>query len=165
MKEGLSQLAAYNTWANQQLVDFILSLPADLSIQETPSSFNTIQKTLLHMWDAESIWWQRIKLQETVIPPGTHFKGNTRDAASGLLHQNKLWENWVNAASAGMMDHVILYYNSKKEPIKIRIDQLLLHVFNHGTYHRGQLVTMLRQLGVPKIPGTDYFIWSKKHVR
>ncbi len=165
MKEGLSQLASYNVWANQQLTDFILSLAPEITILETPSSFNTIQKTLLHMWDAESIWWQRIKLQESVIPPGVHFKGNTRDAATGLLHQNKLWESWVSAASPALMDHVILYHNSKREPIKIRIDQLLLHTFNHGTYHRGQLVTMLRQLGVQKIPGTDYFIWSRKNVR
>lgn len=165
MKEWLSQMAVYTGWANQQLADFILSLPPELSTQETPSSFNTLQKTLLHMWDAQSIWWQRMKLQESVVPPSVNFKGTTRDAVAGLLHQNKLWENWVLTASPAMMDHVILYYNSKREPIKIRIDQLLLHSFNHDTYHRGQLVTMLRQLGVQKIPGTDYFIWSRKNVK
>ena len=39
--------------------------------------------------------------------------------------------------------------------------QMLLHVFNHGTYHRGQLVNMLRQLGVSRIPATDFALWSR----
>jgi len=40
--------------------------------------------------------------------------------------------------------------------------QMILHVFNHGTYHRGQLVNMLRQLGIEKIPQTDFIVWSRK---
>jgi uncharacterized damage-inducible protein DinB len=39
---------------------------------------------------------------------------------------------------------------------------MLLHLFNHNTYHRGQLVTMLRQLGMDKIPATDFIVWSRK---
>jgi uncharacterized damage-inducible protein DinB len=39
---------------------------------------------------------------------------------------------------------------------------MLLHVFNHGTYHRGQLVTMLRQLGIENIPATDFIVWSRE---
>jgi uncharacterized damage-inducible protein DinB len=38
--------------------------------------------------------------------------------------------------------------------------QMLLHVFNHATYHRGQVVNMLRQLGVDKIPSTDFSTWA-----
>jgi len=39
---------------------------------------------------------------------------------------------------------------------------MLTHVFNHGTYHRGQLITMARQLGVEKLQQTDFIIWSRK---
>jgi uncharacterized damage-inducible protein DinB len=38
---------------------------------------------------------------------------------------------------------------------------VFLHVLNHGTYHRGQLVNMLRQLGIEKIPQTDFIVWSR----
>ncbi len=54
------------------------------------------------------------------------------------------------------------YENSKGEQFKQPIFQMLLHVFNHGTYHRGQLVTMLRQLGVENIPATDFIVWSRE---
>jgi uncharacterized damage-inducible protein DinB len=40
-------------------------------------------------------------------------------------------------------------------------DLLLLHIFNHNTYHNGQLVTMLRALGVDKIPSTDFIAWTR----
>jgi uncharacterized damage-inducible protein DinB len=161
MKELLVQLAAYNSWANQRLIDCIQALPEETALKQLPSSFNTIQATLLHMWDAQSIWWQRMKLQEGVIAPSVNFKGNTRDVANALLHQNKLWESWVNNASPAALDHQFMYYSSKKEPYKMNINQMLLQVFNHDTYHRGQLVNMLRQLEIKKIPGTDFVLWTR----
>ncbi|MCW3088046.1 MAG: hypothetical protein JWQ78_1432, partial [Sediminibacterium sp.] len=41
------------------------------------------------------------------------------------------------------------------------VKEILLHLFNHGTYHRGQLVTLLRQVGVEEIPRTDYIEFSR----
>jgi uncharacterized damage-inducible protein DinB len=161
MKELLSQLAAYNTWANQKLTDAILALPEEKQMQELPSSFKSLYATLLHMWDAESIWWQRMKLHEHCIAPSENFKGNMKDVVNGLLQQNRQWHDWVNSATEPMLDHVFQYYNSKREYFKQPIFQMLLHVFNHGTYHRGQLVNMLRQLAVEKIPQTDFIVFSR----
>ena len=162
MKELLTQLAAYNTWANQKLMETILSLPEEKQTAEVPSSFNSIYKTVLHMWDAESAWWQRMKLHERIIIPSENFNGTIRDIINGLMQQNQQWLGWVNTASDNALDHVFQYQNSKKEQFKQPIFQMLLHVFNHGTYHRGQLINMLRQLGVEKVPQTDFIIWSRK---
>lgn len=162
MKELLKQLAAYNVWANQKLLDIILSLPDEQQKKELPSSFKSLYDTLLHMWDAESAWWQRMKLHERIIIPSENFRGSTKDVSNGLLQQNLQWQEWVNTATDPMLDHVFQYYNSKREHFKQPIFQMLLHVFNHGTYHRGQLVNILRQLGVEKIPQTDFIVWSRK---
>jgi uncharacterized damage-inducible protein DinB len=40
--------------------------------------------------------------------------------------------------------------------------QVVMQVMNHGTYHRGQIVNMLRQVGQQKIPGTDFILWCRK---
>ena len=164
MKELLQQFASYNVWANKQLIQFIERVPEEIITREVPSSFNTVYGTLLHMWDAESIWWQRLKLQENVFPPSAKFKGSIVDVGAALLHQDKLWESWVLNASSAAIDHVFHYQNSKRQQFKQPVYQVLLQVFNHGTYHRGQLVNMLRQLGVEGVPGTDFIIWyrSKK---
>lgn len=161
MKEILVQLAAYNIWANQRLFDIILNLPEEKQQAETPSSFKSIHLTILHMWDAESIWWQRMKLHERFVIPSENFKGSTRDVINGLMSQAKLWEGWVGNISDHMLDHVFEYRNNKKEQIKMPTWQMLTHLFNHDTYHRGQLVNMLRQLGVEKIPQTDFVVWAR----
>lgn len=161
MKEMLEQFAAYNVWANQKLIDSIQTLQNEVLQASFPSSFSSIHATLLHMWDAESIWWQRMKLQEVVTPPSNSFKGTTLDVSTSLLHQNKLWESWIKNATVAALDHVFLYQTTRKEQFKQPIFQMLMHVFNHGTYHRGQLVNMLRQAGIEKIPQTDFIVWSR----
>jgi uncharacterized damage-inducible protein DinB len=164
MKEILEQYSSYNLWANQKLAELIQSLPEEVVTQSFLSSFPTIHSTLMHMWDAESIWWQRMKLQEVVIRPSDSFKGTTTDVSTSLLHQNKLWETWVKNASIAALDHVFMYQTFSKEQFKQPIFQMLLHVFNHGSYHRGQLVNMLRQAGIDKIPQTDFIVWSRKKI-
>jgi uncharacterized damage-inducible protein DinB len=162
MKELLKQFAAYNIWANQKLLDLILALPEEKQKAEMPSSFKSLYTTILHMLDAESIWWQRMKLQERIVVPSENYKGNMKDVCTELLQQNHQWQEWVNSATDPALEHVFQYYNSKREYFKQPVFQMLLHVFNHGTYHRGQLVNMLRQLGIEKIPQTDFIVWSRK---
>ena len=161
MKELLKQQAACNHWANQRVVDTLLALPEGVCVQELSSSFNSLQKTVLHIWDAESGWWQRLHLREHIELPGKTFSGSIQDAARGLLNQSKQWEEWVKQASAIALDHVIQFHTNKRELVKIQTCQLVLHVFNHSTYHRGQIITMLHQLGYPKVPATDFFLWLK----
>jgi uncharacterized damage-inducible protein DinB len=162
MKDLLQQLSAYNIWANSLLCNKINALPPEVQVKEVKSSFSSLFKTILHLWDAESIWWQRMKLQERILRPGELFAGNTQDAINGLIQQNKQWNDWVIAAQDHQLQHVFQYQNSKREQFKQPHYQMILHVFNHGTYHRGQLVNILRQLEVEKIPATDFIAWSRK---
>lgn len=161
MKELLKQYAAYNIWASQKIFEIILALPEEKQLAEIPSSFNSLCKTILHMWDAESIWWQRLKLQENITRPGKDFKGSMQDAISGLIQQSKQWEEWISNASELAIEHVFQYQTLDGAQYKQPTWQMLHHVFNHGTYHRGQLINMLRQLGVEKLPATDFIIWAR----
>jgi uncharacterized damage-inducible protein DinB len=162
MKELLSQLAVYNIWANHKLLEIVLALPEEKQKQDLPSSFKSLYATVFHMWDAESVWWQRMKMHERIIRPSDNFNSSMKDVANGLMQQNQQWEEWVRTATEPMLDHVFQYYNQQKESFKQPIFQMLLHVFNHGTYHRGQLVNMLRQIGIEKIPQTDFIVWSRR---
>ena len=67
MKELLQQYAAYNIWATKQLVDRINKLPEEDTRKEIVSSFPSIYKTMQHMWVAEEVWWQRLKLTENIV--------------------------------------------------------------------------------------------------
>ena len=113
------------------------------------------------MYSAESIWWQRMKLQERVNVPMETFKGSMKELSEELLQQNRQWQQWINSASDPMLDHVFQYFSLKKESFKQPIFQMLLHVFNHGTYHRGQLSHFLRDQGLTP-PSTDYILFIEE---
>ena len=65
-----------------------------------------------------------------------------------------------NASEANIV-HVFAYQNSKRELFKQPVYEVLLQLFNHQTYHRGQLTNMLRQLGIDKIAATDFIVFSR----
>ncbi len=162
MKEIFLQYAAYNQWANRLLLTTIASLAPEQQQAEVRSSFPGVYKTALHMLDAASIWWQRMKLQEKIEVPSHTFNGDMEALRAQLQQQDKLWADWVAAANEAALQHEFIYYNLKKERFKQPVYQMLLHLFNHNTYHRGQLVTILRQLDIEKIPQTDFIVWSRK---
>jgi uncharacterized damage-inducible protein DinB len=161
MKELMSSYASYNYWANQELAKKILGLTPGQQEAEVESSFRSLKATIIHMWDAETAWWQRLKLQEHIVVPSLAFHATTAEAVNGLLQQSKDWMEWVQLASVPQLEHVFAYQNTRKEHFKQPTWQMLLHVFNHGTFHRGQLVTILRLLGEDQIPQTDFIHYSR----
>ena len=156
------QYASYSLWANGSLLSLIEKLTEEQQQAAVQSSFPGLYKTVLHLLDAESIWWQRMKLQERIERPSEHFAGNFPELSKRLLQQNKQWLEWVSGLNERGLQHEFIYFNSQKERFKQPVYEVLLHLFNHGTYHRGQLVTILRQLGVEKIPSTDFIAWSRR---
>lgn len=161
MKQLLASFAQYEYWANKQLLEVILSLSEEQQLQEIKSSFPSIQKTLLHMWDASSIWWQRLHKTEQLEVPSLSFHPAMNDIVQGLLKQNQQWIEWVNTATDEDLVFILAYKTLKGDLFEQPVKEIVLHLNNHGTYHRGQLVTMLRQVGVEKIPQTDYILFSR----
>ncbi|CAA9504517.1 MAG: DinB family protein [uncultured Segetibacter sp.] len=160
MKQIFKEYASYNAWANQKMTEAIFALPGETVQKTIVSSFSSLHLTLLHMWNAESIWWQRINLAET-IRTNDNTNSSIKEIAGGLIEQSKQWEAWVEKSTPATFEHEFIYRNSKKEQFKQPVYQVLLHLFNHSTYHRGQLVTMLRQSGAEKIPNGDFIAFSR----
>lgn len=162
MKQLLKQYAAYNLWANKIILDKSAQLSKEILCQETDSSFGSIYKSFVHLMDVESIWWQRLKLQEHVQLPEKDTDENFNELLKKLLALSKQWNDWVNDANEKNLTHVFGYQNTKKEFFKQPVYEMLLHLFNHQTFHRGQIITLLRQNGIDKIPATDFIIFSRK---
>lgn len=162
MKDILRSFATYHIWANQKLFDLVLSLPEEQYKAEVPSSFNSLYKTALHMWNAESIWWQRITSPDKIVPPQISFDGTMHDIVNSMELQSQQWLAWINEMTDETLMEILHYKSLKGEPFSQPLKDVALHIFNHGTYHRGQIVNMLRQLGVTSsIPQTDYTAWSR----
>jgi uncharacterized damage-inducible protein DinB len=160
MKQLLQQYAAYNLWANKKITDLISQLQDEQINKEIVSSFPSLHKTVQHLMEVENAWWERLKLVEHPLMPGW-FTGNFDELTKKLLQLSMQWQAWINNANDVNLTHVFAYQNSKKEQFKSPVNEMLLHLFNHQTFHRGQLITMLRQLGIDKIPPTDFIFFSR----
>ncbi len=156
----LTSYATYNAWANTELFKVIVKLSEEQQYAEVKSSFPSLYKTITHIWDAESGWWQRLKLEEHIKYESEQCT-NMADAINAIQNLDILWLQWITNATEMQLRHVFAYQNSKKQQFKQPVWEMLLHVFNHSAYHRGQIVTILRQLDIYKIPQTDYIVWSR----
>lgn len=166
MKDMLLRYLRYNIWANAQFIQILRSLSNEQLDQEIPSSFPSIRKTVNHMWGAEDIWLQRLRRLESPVWRVPDFTGDINEACD-------IWEE----ASAGLLQfalsipddsgfgETIHVVNFKGEHYDDAVGDVLQHVANHAAYHRGQLVTMLRQAGVTAIPGTDFTIYVRGLMR
>ncbi|HCL04806.1 MAG TPA: hypothetical protein DHW64_02070 [Chitinophagaceae bacterium] len=161
MKQLLLSYAAYEIWANEQLLNLSIELSAEEQNRPIVSSFPSVHKTFLHMWDASSAWWQRLQMHEQVVMPSLSFHPNMKDIANGLLQQNRQWHAFVHEASDETLSAPMPYKNMKGEHFIQPVFEVVMHLTNHGTYHRGQVITLLRQLGVEKIPQTDYILFTR----
>lgn len=68
---------------------------------------------------------------------------------------------WISSQPEEAFTTVLTYHNTLGEYFEMPVYQCLIQMLNHGTYHRGQAVTMLRALGAEGMPGTDYITFKR----
>jgi uncharacterized damage-inducible protein DinB len=157
--ELLQNYARFNQWAHKRMLDLINTLPMEQQHKIIPSSFDSLYKTVFHVWGAESLWLGRLNLAPITIT-GDPFNESMEKLSEALEAIDQLWVEWVESRSDEQLVQKLNYHNKAGVPFTQSYDLLLHHIFNHSTYHNGQLVTMLRALGVQNIPATDFVAWT-----
>jgi uncharacterized damage-inducible protein DinB len=152
MKSLLQQYTAYNVWANTKFALLLKEMDSAVLDQEVISSFPSLRKTVNHIWDAELIWLSRMKNQVIAWPPTAQFKD---PGIADFLNGSKAFDEFVRLEDDDFLKGSTTYKNSKGEEFTNPNSGIILHCMNHSTFHRGQLVTMLRTLGHTRIPSTD----------
>lgn len=161
MKELLLRGARYNAWANGLFTAIVRELPDELLDKEITSSFPSIRKTVVHVWSSEDTWLQRLEgVQEPVWRQAT-FNGTIAMACDNWDDRSAALVKLVESNDSAYFRQRLSYKSLKGDPQFDPIDAILQHMFNHATYHRGQLVTMLRQCGVTEIPAADLIVFER----
>ena len=146
----------YNLWANASLVNWLRTKPAEVLAQEVPSSFTTIKETIVHIWHTQNYWLSMIKRTE---PEAFEFTGTLEDAFRGLVEHSDEFADYV----ASMTDQQVTENNMVINPwfqCDFQNFEYIMQVMNHSTYHRGQIITMGRNLGFTDAPMTDYNFYN-----
>ena len=158
----LLNLCKYNIWANQKITEYILAAGNEIADVELQSSFPTIRKTLYHIWDAQAIWYSRLKGVSFNSWPSKDFTGTLDEACAGLLLSSREFISLVENCN-GDFSRVVTYQTLDGKEFKNTVEEVVTHCMNHGTYHRGQLITMLRQAGFKQVGSTDYIRFAREN--
>ena len=159
VKDLLLQYAQYSQWAHKRLFEIIRGLNTEQQHRTIPSSFDSLYKTIFHVWGADSLWLGRLN-QTPIKISGDPFNGSMDDLSMALESVDQQWVDWLDSKDNDMLTEKLNYKNLAGTAFNQSYDLLLQHIFNHNTYHNGQLVTMLRALGIDKIPATDFVAWT-----
>lgn len=150
---GASHLQ-FHRWASQRIVEAARSLSAEQLHKDHGTAFKSIFGTLVHIYQADSAWFGRIHgnpdSQTATYPPKPDLAGLTSDWFP-VLDRAAEWSSKLSEAEwAG----VIHYKDSRGNQHETPLLPIIMHVINHGSYHRGQVSSLLRQAGITP-PNTD----------
>lgn len=162
IKSYLSDIVKYNLWANKRLGKLILEIDENLIAKEVPGSFNTLQEMILHMWGAETAWLKRLKGESLEEWPGKYFEGSREDLVMQWLHRSNELAEFVTNMGDGYFERDCKYKNLKGDDFSTPVPDVIIHLVNHSTYHRGELVTMMHFLGIEKMVSTDYINFTRE---
>jgi uncharacterized damage-inducible protein DinB len=118
-------------------------------------SFPSIGKTLMHIWDAQHIWYRRLHGESPTAFLSHSWTGDLDEMYNGIIGSSQDFVQFVNSLAVYELMEVMRYTTMSYGPQSSKRYEMLLHVFNHSMYHRGQCVTMARTLEIEMIPPTD----------
>jgi uncharacterized damage-inducible protein DinB len=155
MLNHIKLLASYNIWANDKVSNWLKGISSDQWLMHIPSSFPSIKATTTHIIGAEYIWYQRLTKVQPTIWLGNDDLGSIEDVLLRWKAASQSLLNYCNDLSEKDIDEEITFNRLNGDVNVLAVKQILVHVFNHSTYHRGQIVTMLRIAGFEKVASTD----------
>lgn len=159
LQKLIANYADYNVWANQQSVNWLSTKPIELLNQEVPSSYSTILKTLNHIWAVEEYWFAIIT-QKTDFENRYFVENLDKDEIfKGLISRSTLLADEIKLFSEVELLKKIKVVSPWLEADQSRYEYLL-QLVNHATYHRGQIVTIGRNVGITDAPNTDYVFFN-----
>ncbi|MGH1295810.1 DinB family protein [Bacillus pretiosus] len=142
----------YHVWANGVIIDRLKELPQDIYHKEIQSGFSSVSKVLSHIYLTDYAWFDIIlgkSMNEAMV--FTNQLGEQVETKN-IEEMKKIFQDLSERNEALLnsqedIDKVIVVNNPYAGVLETSISESVLHVVTHGSYHRGNIATMLRQMG------------------
>jgi uncharacterized damage-inducible protein DinB len=162
-KEDLGRLLEYTVWGNRRVVRAAATLSVNDFKRDLGGSHGGVRGTLTHMLGAEWIWLERWK---GVSPSQRLDEGEFKDVLAlrarwKLIESHR--ETWFESLKERNLGEVVAYKSLAGAAYEGPLWELVQHVANHSSYHRGQVINMLRGLGAKPV-ATDMVLWDRERV-
>ena len=156
--ETVRELYLYNHWANQRVLASVAPLSPEQFIRGMNNSFSSVRDTLAHILGAEWIWLERWlgRSPRELLPASDFPTVDVLRQRWATVEQDL--SRFLQTLTPDRLRQSVAYINRAGEPFSYPLWQQMVHVVNHSSYHRGQIITLLRQLGAEPL-NTDFLLY------
>jgi uncharacterized damage-inducible protein DinB len=161
MKSYFIELAAFNVWANAQAIEWLNKIDNNQWAQNIISSFNSIEATCIHIAGAEKIWLERWQMVENPVFLPETFKGSKADVIAIWQKSSTDILQFIENLSEEDFQKKFSFKRLNGDLFYMEYAKTFTHIINHSSYHRGQLVTLLRQAGFTAVTSTDVLTYYR----
>jgi len=160
--DDLRILLDYHYWARDRVFEAVAPLTLEQFTRDLGNSFKSVRDTLVHTYGAEWIWYQRWTGESpTALPDPAGFP-NLESISAVWIDQEEKIRVFLDGLEPGEIEKVFHYRAMTGQALASLFRHMLQHVVNHATYHRGQVTTMLRQLGAPGPKSQDLIAFYRE---
>jgi uncharacterized damage-inducible protein DinB len=159
--QDLRTMLDYHYWARDRLLEALDPLTSEQFDRDLGSSFKSIRETVVHIYAAEWAWHSRWQgTSPTALMKSDIFPDVVSVRRAWTEHEANLRAFLEGLGEAGLT-RVFEYKLLGGQPGSSPFWQMLQHVVNHASYHRGQVTTMLRQIGAPPAKSMDMIAYYR----
>ena len=157
-RNDLKELYTYNRWANHRTLSAAGKLDGEKFLRNLGNSFSSVRDTLAHILSAEWIWMERWqgRSPRAFLNPADFPSVEALRTRWGSVEED--YHQFLHSLAPETLADQLAYINRAGEGYTYILWQQMVHVVNHSTYHRGQITTMLRQLGAEPV-STDFLAY------
>lgn len=151
MQSHYNYLMAYTIWANKKTL---------LAMEALEKPDKMCLKWFSHIISAQDIWLARL-LNESIDDIPVWQEQSLEECQVAFKESHASWQKWLNMAQDHHFQDTCYYQTTTGESHQSRIGDIVTHVINHGTHHRGQILARLRELGQTP-PSLDFIFWVRQ---
>ena len=160
--EDLRLLVDYHYWARDRMLEAVAALTPEQYTKDLGNSFGSVRDTILHAYFAEWVWYSRwVGTSPNLWPSVEPFPDVPAIRAAWAAHESKV-RAFLGSLGEKDIDRRFDYQLMNGQPGQSVLWHMLQHVVNHATYHRGQVTTMLRQLGAAPPKSQDLIVFYRE---
>ena len=153
--QDLHTLLDYNYWARDRMYAVLEALTQEQATRDLGGSFGSVHDTVAHLYAAEVVWYARWQGESpTSLITGAAFPDLRAIREAWIAHEAKM-RAFTAALGEANINQVFPFKTFAGQTTASPFAQMLQHIVNHGSYHRGQVTAKLRQLGAPPAPSLD----------
>ncbi len=145
----------YVTWADRRHLEALRPRSADALLLDRGMSMGSLVKMMLHQVGAQSVWLDRFESRAVTIPWNDSTVSSVEQLERFMLDTHQKVTDFFAKQNPQTLKRIVDFKNLRGEAYSFPLWQLMLHVCNHSTYHRGQINSMIKQAGGTPV-GTDY---------